>query len=493
METLLVNLSKQVRESKLNDRDYLVAPLTLIVPGVLNGSKGSLYYPPEEITRDPLVWNHIPIVVNHPQKDGVHVSARSPEILNDFSVGIILNAKIVDDKLVAEGWFDVDATKRVDERIYLSLAANWPIELSTGLFTTNEPAPEGATFNGKSYDFVARGYRPDHLAILPDTIGACSLADGCGVLANALKDGGSLLLNQPSHDALRNQLNKLIQKLAGNSAWVEEVFNKYLIYMVDAKYYKIGYTVDMRSDNLISLSEQSPKEVIRTVTYKPPTNNSQKGEKTMALEAEQKKKIVDGLITNDCCFEESDREVLNSLQDETLEKLAKNNSEIKSLEIVANAAKTGFEDQQGNSHTYNSEKSQWETVLKEKEEEKKPVENAKEDTKEPQTTKEWLDSAPEEVRNSIKNAMAIEEKEKTEIIGLITANLEDDKKESIVKLMKTKTLDELHELAVLAPEQKTQVFNYTGAAVPIGNENKTGKRDRSKGLPLPVMEFSDKA
>jgi hypothetical protein len=31
---------------------------------------------------------------------------------------------------------------------------------------------------------VARNYRPDHLAVLPDQRGACSLTDGCGVMVN---------------------------------------------------------------------------------------------------------------------------------------------------------------------------------------------------------------------------------------------------------------------------------------------------------------------
>ena len=44
--TPLVNAS--VRRESLHGRSYLVAPTTLIVPGVLNGSMGPLYYPPED-------------------------------------------------------------------------------------------------------------------------------------------------------------------------------------------------------------------------------------------------------------------------------------------------------------------------------------------------------------------------------------------------------------------------------------------------------------
>jgi hypothetical protein len=54
------------------------------------------------------------------------------------------------------------------------------------LFTDNETAPPGASHLGRPYNFVARNYRPDHLAILPDQRGACSIEDGCGLNTNRL-------------------------------------------------------------------------------------------------------------------------------------------------------------------------------------------------------------------------------------------------------------------------------------------------------------------
>src|SRR4051794_4208983 len=56
----------RVRRVVENGREYLVAPLSLIVPGVLAGSKGALYYPPDEIARNHTVWDGTPIVVYHP-------------------------------------------------------------------------------------------------------------------------------------------------------------------------------------------------------------------------------------------------------------------------------------------------------------------------------------------------------------------------------------------------------------------------------------------
>lgn len=192
MEQLIANLVGKTRRATLNGRDYIVAPLSLIVTGVLNGSKGALFYPSDEIGKDPQRWNHTPIVVYHPVVNGQNVSARDPDVLNTSGIGLVLKSHVKNGKLRAEGWFDIDATRRIDPRVLANLEAGRPIELSTGLFTTNETAPLGSNYRGASYDYIARDYVPDHLAILPDQIGACSINDGCGVLVNktSVENGG---------------------------------------------------------------------------------------------------------------------------------------------------------------------------------------------------------------------------------------------------------------------------------------------------------------
>ena len=47
-----------------------------------------------------------------------------------------------------------------------------------------EKEPSKGNYMGKSYTYIAKNYRPDHLAVLPDNSGACSISDGCGVLVN---------------------------------------------------------------------------------------------------------------------------------------------------------------------------------------------------------------------------------------------------------------------------------------------------------------------
>lgn len=147
-----------------------MAPLTTIVPGVLPGSKGPLKYEAVDIQNAVQLWDDVPIVVYHPTHLGMHVSAQHEGVLAKSGIGFLRNSKFAD-KLQHEGWFDIENTKRVDVRVYDSLIANKPMELSTGLFTDN-------------VDGFARNHRPDHLAVLPDQVGACSIKDGCGVLVN---------------------------------------------------------------------------------------------------------------------------------------------------------------------------------------------------------------------------------------------------------------------------------------------------------------------
>lgn len=187
---IVANLTAlRARPETFNGRSFLVAPVTLIVPGVLNGSRGPLYYPPDEVARRPADWNNIPIVVYHPVgPDGSPVSARSPRVLETQGVGFLFNAT-AGGKLKAEGWFDVQRTREVDGRVLAALERGTPMEISTGLELEQVPAPHGAVHNGpggpRPYVAVARNYRPDHLAVLPDRRGACALADGCGLHVNA--------------------------------------------------------------------------------------------------------------------------------------------------------------------------------------------------------------------------------------------------------------------------------------------------------------------
>ena len=181
IETLTVNRdsSLAVRHESMSGRDYLVVPMVMLTEGVHNGTNGPLYYPKEELAKAPHVWNMKPVVVYHPERNGAGASACDPDVLTKSGVGVILNTHF-DGKLRAEAWLEKSRMDMVDNRIGTSIEKNEVMEVSTGVFTENEL--NDGVWNGEKYIAIARNYRPDHLALLPDKKGACSVADGAGLL-----------------------------------------------------------------------------------------------------------------------------------------------------------------------------------------------------------------------------------------------------------------------------------------------------------------------
>lgn len=480
MELITANLSGKSRRDRLQGREYLVVPLSLLVPGVLNGSQGPLYYPPEEVSKNPGAWNGVPILVDHPSLRGQPVSARDPDVLNRQWIGYVFRSK-AKGKLTAEGWFDREAVERVDNRVMQLLESGQQIELSTGLLTDNERVEEGTvTEDGKPYSAIARNYRPDHLAILPDQIGACSVDDGCGVNVN---------VEGLSHDDLQSLLGtKLAEKLGSPSEdlWISEVFDDYFIYRQDKKLFRLGYASN--KDEVV-LSDQQPVEVKRVTTFEPVTNT--KGDDGMSdLTKEARKKIVEDLIANSCCWDEADREVLNGLDDGKLGQLKAQSEKDQQRETVLNAATKGFTDPGGNAHTYNEEKGEWETKPKKDD----PVINKKEDkplTPEEQE-KEWMGKAPARVKASLAHSESIINRERAILIEQLTVNVKDDEgKQRLQRHLESKPLEELHELMALAPEaEEPRPVSYAGAAGAVGNRQ-ASDFDESDVLPLPVMNFEE--
>jgi len=174
MSSIVLNRRRARRVVK-NGKSYLVVPLTLIVPGVLNGSNGALYYPPDEVARNHKDWNGVPVTIQHPEQPCRGRKCQSVGFVQDAAVD---NAG----RLGAEGWLDVAKLRSVAPALYSALAAGKAVDVSTGLAVDQHAASPGSRDNkGRAYTAIARNYRPDHLAILPDRPGACSVYDGCGI------------------------------------------------------------------------------------------------------------------------------------------------------------------------------------------------------------------------------------------------------------------------------------------------------------------------
>lgn len=188
-------IANRAERRTLDGRPHLVAPIVALVAGVINGELVTV----EELSAFAEAWNGRPTPLRHPQDGaGRFVSANSPEVIEASVIGQVFAMHVEGDRLRGEMWLDVEKCERLggDALAALNrLQRGEVLEVSTAYFCDVE-AVEGV-FNGEAYTAIQRNLRPDHVALLPDEIGACSIADGCGAgRANQLRGNAALDFSQ---------------------------------------------------------------------------------------------------------------------------------------------------------------------------------------------------------------------------------------------------------------------------------------------------------
>jgi hypothetical protein len=443
MELITVNLSGKVRSERLHGREYLVAPLSMIVPGVLNGSQGPLLYELPDIKATADAWNNMPIVAPcHPMDEhGNPVSARTPKIIEAHGIGHVFNSR-VDSKLSAEGWFDVERTRKIDARILNAIQSGQQVELSTGLNLDQEPAA-GVWNNGAgksaNYTAIARRFRPDHLAILPDAKGACSKDDGCGINVNEANGQANFLSSIVS--TVRETVSSL-------------------------------------------LTGQQAASV---------ANEENKMEK---LTPEQRTTIINTLVGNCDCWK-GKQEELGKTDDLTLTTLNKGleaekraadaEKKVKDQETILNAAKQGVKI--GDEQFIINDTGVWTRVEKKQE----PVVNKGE----PQPIK--FENLPAEMQEDLIFARNAKQARKDQLVAKLVANIADPKaKATQAERISKRSLADLEADAELLPtvnqqqsdhyERNAYAPDYSGAGAG-GFDRVINKEDKPEPLGLPVWNF----
>jgi len=335
-------LEYDVKLTTHQEKAHLVVPVTMMVEGVHNGSQGPLLHEITELGKFPESWNGIPVVIYHPQRDGNPISANSPDIIDKELVGRVYNTNVDDNKLKAEVWLDEDRLNSISENTLEAVNDLKEVEISLGMFTENEM--ENGEYEGEEYIGVAHNHRPDHLAILPDQIGACSLKDGCGLGANKKQED----MEKTKKGKASEMLDAL--GLAGYVAnFIEEYDDDFVIYSTteevsDRKMYKQTYKIESGKVEFVG----EPIEVHKKVEYivnsrltrTKFSNNNKKEDTNMADKVECTpcvKKKVDELIANSQGrYTEDNRAELELLSEAVLDIIAKPVEVIKEVEKKVN-------------------------------------------------------------------------------------------------------------------------------------------------------------
>ena len=251
-----INNNYQTKVVTHQDKEYLVIPVVMMREGVHAGSIGPLYHSIEELGRFPASWNGIPIVVNHPKdSDGNDVSANNPDIIENDVIGRVYNTNVEGSKLKAEAWLDKEKLIGNSALTYQYVENQSPLNVSVGVFTDQEEIT--GDWNGENYEAIARNHRPDHLALLPESVGACSVEDGCALGFNKQKEGGINVKRQrknPATYAVNSEARISNYDGTTNSDWLAPSFSQ----CVDGYYNNHD---EQRPNEGISSVEDAPQSV----------------------------------------------------------------------------------------------------------------------------------------------------------------------------------------------------------------------------------------
>lgn len=464
-------LAAQTRIEKLEGLEHTVVPMVMLTEGVHSGSIGPVYYPKDELAKTPEVWNHKPVVVYHPTMNGRSISACDPDVINARKVGVVMNAKFEDGKLKAEAWIRNDRAEVVDERIMTAVNTAEMMELSTGLFIDVEPG-EGS-FESTPYAGVARNFRPDHLALLPDQIGACSIQDGAGFLRN--KKECKALLTALSVIGILDP---------------KAVFPNFVIYEKEGKTLRHGFASN--KDGEVKLDETAVEVEVQTeyISTNKKTIDNKTPNKVNIMEPEILK-LVDAIVGN-TKWSDQDRNTLGSLPVAKLTalaevktaapsftaKLVKNDEGEDSCEMVApKAPDTKKVDNKADAD-------------KKAADEKAAAEKLAANKKASQTVDEYIAAAPEGLRDVLGNGLSMLNASKVKLVASIIAN---DQNAFSEEDLNSRPLSELQKIAALMAPAKVEGSeaspNYGGQGfVPAANAGGA----KEEAMEMPVMNFDKK-
>ena len=345
-----------IRTEEKEGQHFIVIPIIALVEGVHVGSGGAGFYPSAEIDRTAQNWNGVPLTVNHPiDNGGSPITANNPETLRKYSIGTFENVRYEGGKLKGEGWIDLNRIELISPETLETIRFGNRLEVSTGLFTGSDGTP--GTWNGERFDETLSDFIPDHLALLPNSQGACNFDAGCGVRMNTKKEckicklninkeGGEAnvnrkyllkdlqamseeslkqlkesnviwhltITNEISHSKVREQLFKLVNDMdkPGTMHFLREVFDKHFIFEKvtenESKLFKISYKINSEDEVSIKGDPAEVKEEINFITV-----NEE--------DSMKRKEQVDALIANEKLpFVENDREGLTNMGDESFDR-----------------------------------------------------------------------------------------------------------------------------------------------------------------------------
>lgn len=294
--------------------DTLTVPVVMIVEGVLNDALLTV----EEFGKYVGGWNGRPVVVRHPaDESGNDISAAdSPETMASYAIGTLYNARIEGTRLVAD--MHIEASKACSLGfcgIVEALKAGKVLEVSTGYFSDSEPST--GDHNGESYSEIHRNIVPDHLAILPDEEGACSVDDGCGTCRTNRKQPKGKVTTMAKKERLA-KLKANAEKLRKNEKLTAEQFDA-IMQMDEEQLEVAAVLIEAAAEGAVSEEDIEDPTIAQEDEEEEEVLTQEKVDE-MVANASKRARLTERLTSNKACvFGEADLKAMSIPQLEKLD------------------------------------------------------------------------------------------------------------------------------------------------------------------------------
>jgi len=206
-----VETTKKIERKLFEGIEHLIVPVVGAKEMVMN----EYFFPANEFKDWIETWEGVPVPINHPKQNNVAISARSPRIQELTSVGHFFDVEFTENnELKGNLYINIEKVKKLNAEYIIEKFENGEImEVSTGLYCNIENV--SGEYKDEKYKGIVRHIRPDHLALLPNEIGACSIGDGCGAgIENDCKCDDSLSSCRCQHNDYENEnKNNLVEKV----------------------------------------------------------------------------------------------------------------------------------------------------------------------------------------------------------------------------------------------------------------------------------------
>lgn len=458
--------TEKISKKKFNGVEHLIVPIIALVEGVI--TSGNADGVPqlalaEEFGNHPSGWDGRPVLVDHPTINGELVSANIPEVLESEEIGKLFNTRLEDKKLKTEAWINLDLVKEKGGIIASTikrLEDGEMVEISTGLFADTKD--ESGMHNNEKFEGVWQNVVPDHLAILSEAKGACSIEDGCGApRSNSTSEDEKMKINEDcecktspcscevikkneeedkkvsffsvisklnifkkqskmSDTDIRHALNAAIKEKNPNAfVFLESVFKDSFVFQdaMNGDFFLQSFKIE--NDGSITLGEDV-EQVRPELDFVPVKINVENEDNQM-----DKEKFVTDLIANEStAFNSDDKDWLIELDENRLEKL---------MPPVLNAKHDDEEDEEKKKEKKNEEKD-----------DEKLSNNSS-----PETTEDYIKAAPAEMRDVLSNGLQLHNDLRANMITGIIANTSNQFSEEELKNFDIAMLKKLSTLAVV--------------------------------------------